>query len=106
MTGGLGEAAVESSRTAPARDLHVRAVKRETPGLIDIEPIVQHPANEASGLAYAKDQNFARRRCAFKWVIAEIRQQIANSGEPRTCDIGILRGVNEFVECARLEAVI
>src|ERR1700679_2302741 len=104
MTGGLCEATVESGRTAPAGDLHIGAVKRETPGLVNIEPIVQHSANDAPGLANTKDQNFARRGCAFKWVIAKIGEQIANSGEPRTRDIGILRCVNEFVERARSEA--
>src|ERR1700733_14951251 len=104
MTGCLRKATIESGRTARAGDLHIGAVKCQTPGLVHIESVVQHPANDASRLADAKDQNLARWGRAFKWVIAEIGEQVADSGEPRTRDIGILGRVNEFVERARLEA--
>src|ERR1700676_3886223 len=86
MTGGLCESAIESARAPGAGDLHIGAVKREAPGLVNIEPVVQYAPDDASGLADAEDQNLVRYGLAFKWVIAEIGKQIANSREPRTCD--------------------
>src|ERR1700719_3137640 len=72
MTGGLCEAAIESARAPGAGDLYIGAVKSQAPGLVNIEPVVQHPADDASGLADAEHQNLARYGRAFKWVIAEI----------------------------------
>src|SRR6202012_3934060 len=97
MTCGLGETTIEPRRSPRARHLHIGAVKGEPPALVDIESVMHHPTNDASGLADAKDQDLAWSGGAFKRVIAEISEQIANTGKARAADLGILGGVNQFV---------
>src|SRR5882757_1663037 len=98
MTGGLHEATIKSGGTAPAGYLHIGPVKREASVLVDVESVVQHSANEASRLADSKDQDFARYRRAFKWVVAEVGEKIANAGESCAGHIGVFYDVNKFVE--------
>src|ERR1700676_5299969 len=106
MTRRCFKSAVESRGTAAARYLHERARECETAGLIDIKPVVQHPADDACRLADAEDQHPARCGSASERVLAKPREQVANAGKTCAGDIGIVRAVVKFIDCTWLESAI
>ncbi len=102
----LDEAAVEAGRAAGARHLHIGAVEGQLAALVHIQAIVQHAPDQPPRLADAEDQLLLRRRRALERMVAEIGQQVADAGQARAGDIGVLGHIGQLIDHAGPEAAV
>ncbi len=86
--------------------MHIGAVERQAAGLVDIQPAMDHPADQPARLADAEDQRAARGRLAFERMVAEPGQQIADPGHAGTGHLGRLGLVGDFIELSGPEGVL